>query len=352
MRISNSSDGRFLLPTACAALLYLALCLPGRGLAQSIPSSDAGKVNPAVLPTDTTPSIFSGERGFLSRELKFNLLKRLPERLWYNTSTEVTQRLETNPRFTSTDAKSDYVFRVLPNVTLGYNFFKSTGIYCNYFVIKDVYARGSQLGKPTTQSLALGFRQPLTIGRKTSAQFDLQARELWESAGLRQFDFLPSISLTHVVTPNVILFASSVLQMRGRTYFVAPTRELDPFYSAGAVLRKGKWNLVISDTFVTNFRHPTFPNPVPRQGNVSMISDFEVNHPISSSYLPGVSAFVRAEPVWNWRSNRVPGLSGFDFRLFGGIRLSMGKPAYNTTIDQMRKQISDYDEKLKSPPQN
>src|SRR5579883_2196998 len=81
-------------------------------------------------------------------------------------------------------------------------------------------------------------------------------------------------------------------------------------------------------------------------GTKSMISDAEINHPISNRYLPGVSAFVRAEPVWNWRSQRTPGLSGFDFRLFAGIRLAVNKPAYDTTINRIREQIKQYEGQL------
>ena len=335
--------------TAAAALFCcLNACLPA--LAQSLPAGDAARINPSILPTDSTPLIFTGERGLLSRELKFSLLKRLPERLWFSTSTEASQRLETNPFFKRSDAKPDYVFRALPNITVGYNVLKNTGIYCNYFVIKDVFARFPQAGRPINQSLSLGVRHSIAISNKTSAQFDFQARELWQAAGIRQADLLPSVSITHIVTPRVVLFASTVLQLRGRNYFVAPTREIDPFYSAGMLLRKGQWNFLVTDTFVTNFRHPPFSNPVPRQGNVSMIADFEINHPVNNRYLPGVLAFVRAEPVWNWRSNGVTGLSGFDFRLFSGIRISVSKPAYNSTIDKMRQQVIDYDQKLKSLP--
>src|SRR5579883_1280935 len=202
-------------------------------LAQAPPPPDNTRINPSVLPTDATPLIFTGERGYLSREMKMDLLKRLPARLWFNTSTEISQRFESNPRFTATDEKGDYVFRTLPNITLGYDVYKKTSIYANYFLIKDVFARFGGFDQPTTQSLGMGVRRPFNISKKLSAQLDFQARELWQASHLHQFDFLPSAGLTYVVTPRVVLFASSVLQMRGREYFVAPTREIDPFYSAG-----------------------------------------------------------------------------------------------------------------------
>jgi hypothetical protein len=325
--------------------------LPIAVFGQAAPApADAARATPGVLPTDVTPLIYSGERSFLSREMKYSLLKRLPSRLWFNVSAETSQRLETNPQFFVRDAKPDYIFRVMPNVTLGYNVFKNTSIYANYFVIKDVFARFGRLDNPTTQSLAWGLRQTAQLGRRTSAQFDFQARELWQQSHLHQFDFLPSVSLNYTVSPRVVLFASSVLQLRGKDYFLAPTREIDPFYSVGMLVRRGLWTFLATDTLVTNFRDPPFAHSVPQHGNVSMIADFEINHPISSRYLPGVVAFLRAEPVWDWRSGRIPGLSGFDFRLFSGIRLSLSKPSYAPVVDKMRRQIEDYDNMLKTPP--
>ncbi len=338
----------------CAVGLVAALCFaPEPASAQVQPPPDnARNLNPGALPTDLTPLIFSGERGLLSHELKYKLLRNLPSRLWFNTSTEVSQRLETNPIFSIHAHTGDYVFRTLPNVTVGYNVLNNTGVYVNYFVIKDVYAREGTLGVPTTQSLALGVQQKLYSGRKTSAQFDFQARELWQSKGIRQFDFLPSISITRSLRPNVVAFGSTVLQLRGRNYFVAPTREIDPFYSAGILIRHGMWNFIFSDTFVTNFRHPPFPNPVPRHGNVSMIAGFEVNRPVSNRYLPGLIAFVRTEPVWDWRGNNITGLSGFDFRLFGGVRFAASKRAYNQDEEAIRRMIRQHNERMKQLKQS
>ena len=56
-------------------------------------------------------------------------------------TTEVSQRLDTNVLFTYSKPKADYAFRVLPNITLGYEIFKNTSVYCNYFVIKVIFAR-------------------------------------------------------------------------------------------------------------------------------------------------------------------------------------------------------------------
>lgn len=126
--------------------------------------------------------------------------------------------------------------------------------------------------------------------------------------------------------------------MRSRNLFQGATRELDPFYTIGALVRRGQWNFLATNTLVTNFRQPPFHGSIPAQGNVSMICDFELSHPVSN-HLKGVVAFIRAEPVFNWSSHKVGGLSGTDFRLFGGVRMSLSKQSEAANIDMLRDQL-------------
>ncbi|MBX9572645.1 MAG: hypothetical protein K2X77_27365 [Candidatus Obscuribacterales bacterium] len=259
----------------------------------------------------------------------------MPERLWFNASTEVSQRLDTNVFFDYSSPRPDYAFRVLPNVTVGYEALKNTSMYANYFVIKDNFADNTILSPPTTQSLSWGLQNTQYFGKKTSLQLDFQARELWQISHLRQFDFLPGLTLTHVANPKNIMFASSLLQLRGGKYFVAPTREIDPFFTIGYIHRRGSWTFLLSNTYVMNFRNR---NAIPQQSNFSMISNLEVMRPVLKE-LPSMQAFVRAEPVWNWHSNKQPGLSGFDFRIYGGLRLVANKPSYYAGMENLRQQI-------------
>ncbi len=319
-------------------------------IAQSGSATANGVPSPNILPTDVTPIIFSGERRSRNRDLQFALMKKLPERLWFNSVTEISQRYESNPLFDRRHAVGDYVFRTLPNVTIGHTVFRRGSIYANYFVIKDVFARQHRLTFPTFQSVSLGYRHDVPIGNRVNMQFDLQARQLWQTTKLNQADLLPSLNVTASVNPNLIAFASTLLQMRSRYYFEGATRELDPFYSLGFLWRRGKWIFSASNTFVTNFRSPPFHGSVPRQGNVSMISDYEISRPIST--IPGLVSFVRAEPVWNWDSHNTPGLSGFDIRVFGGLRLAFGKPSYTGTIEQIRDQIKKLEEQQNNHSQN
>lgn len=293
---------------------------------------------PQFIPTDVTPFTVVPERNIFNPGYKFRLFQELPTRLWFNAFTEVSQRLDTNVLFTYSNPKADYAFRVLPNLTVGYEVFKNTSIYANYFLIKDVFARNySDINFPTTQSVSWGLRHVSQLGARTTLQYDFQARELWQTSHLHQFDFLPGLTLTHVFSPRNIVYASTLLQLRGGDYFVAPTREIDPFYTVGYIHRKGLWTFIATDTLVTNFRHPPFNDAVPNQSNVTMIADIELNHPVSRKFN-GLLAFLRAEPIWNWDSNKVAGLSGFDFRFYGGLRLALNKPSYYSAVENIRKQ--------------
>lgn len=315
------------------------------------PSSNllAQAAPPQFVPTDVTPFALTGERSTYTPGYKFRIFQYLPARLWINCTTEVSQRIDTNVFFTYSHPKFDYAFRALPNITVGYNVLRNTSVYCNYFVIKDTFAQHpALLNFPTTMSLSMGVRQDFPIGKKTNIQLDFQARELWQTSHLHQFDFIPALNITHVVNPNHIFFGSTLLQLRGREYFAAPTREIDPFYTIGYVYRRGKWTFVANDTLVTNFRSPPFHGSIPRQGNVTMIADLELSRPVINKF-PALVAFVRAEPIWNWSSHKAPGLSGFDFRLFTGLRLSLNKPTYFGAIEKLREQLLESEGLQKSP---
>lgn len=255
--------------------------------------------------------------------------------MWINGSVEVSQRGETNVFFTNSNRKADYVFRALPNLSVGYRILPRTSIYTNYFVLKDVFADNGRLSYPTTQSLAWGLRHDIPIRSRSTLQFDLQARELWQASNFRQFDFLPGVTLTHVLNPSTIAFGNIQLQLRGKNYFQAPTREIDPFYTLGILHKRGAYTFSFVDTFVCNFRNG---NAIPSQGNLAMISQIEASREVSKK-LPGLVTFVRAEPIFNWNSRGVPGISGFDFRIFGGLRYSFNKAATSVAMEQLRKQL-------------
>lgn len=312
------------------------ITLTGRTLvAQNFGGGDRTP-SPAIIPTDITPTRVGDERELIRPGYTFYLKQKLPARMWFSSVTEVSQRFESNVLFTRRNPERDYVFRVQPNITLGYNFLPNSSIYCNYFMIKDVYARHGFLTYPTFMSLSGGLRQDVPIGTRSNLQADFQVRQLWQARNLRQADLLPGLTYTHVFSPKLIGFANTQLQLRSRNIFATGTfREIDPFFTLGVLGRWKDWNAIATNTFVANFR---YPQAIPPQRNYAMISSFELNRPISKK-VPGTVAFFRAEPIWNFGSNNVPGLSGFDFRIFGGIRMSVIKPSYYAQVDRLRKQL-------------
>jgi len=336
VKASNSLLTTVISRLSQAACVSALLAMSGTAaLAQAAPAT----IPPGPLPTDVTPIRIQQSKELFQPGPSLYLFQKLPSRLWFNINTEINQRYETNVFLSQHGHSGAYVFRAFPNITLGYTLFGNTSIYANYFVIKDVYT-GTQhhrLTAPTTQSLGWGFRNVHQFDRKTSFQSDFFVRELWQQRGLRQADMIPGGLLTRVLNPHSIIFLNLQLQLRGHTMMI-PNREIDPFYTVGFVYQKGPWQFAATDTFVTNFRNPPFVGSVPMHGNVAMIADFEINRLISRK-IPNLVAFLRAEPIWNWHSGGTPSISGFDFRLYSGIRLTLVKPSYASTMHQLRNEL-------------
>jgi hypothetical protein len=337
-----------------AALAASALCVVETSVAESTTmpdssltpitlSSQLSQVAPQYVATDTTPFAIVQERNkFTTGGYRFRLFQALPERLWFNVSVEASQRLDTNVYLSQQNQRSGLVERITPNVIVGYNIFKNTSVYANYFALKDRSDQPGSLAFPGMQSLSWGLRHNQQLTRKTGLQLDLQARELWQIPNVPLFDFIPGVTVTHAITANSMCFANAILQMRGRQYFIAPTAQLDPYYTVGYSYRHGLWNLISSSTLVTNFgKMPSnFPSSyfLSNQSSASLITDLEVNHPVKRSY-PGLLAFARAEQIWSSPLGLAPSRSGSAFRLYTGLRLVLSKPSYYGAMDNLRKSI-------------
>lgn len=309
-------------------------------------NAGAGIPDPAIIPTDETPTRIGEERQLLSSPWKLRLLERLPSRMYFSAVTEMTQRFESNVFSAASQPRRDYVFRILPNVTLGYNIAPRTSVYANYFVIKDVFAHTPRLNQSTFQSVGGGIQHELMLG-KNHVQLNFQFRELFQAVRFRQADLLPGITVTRAFTPRFFGFFNTQLQMRSRNLFQGAQRELDPFYTIGAVYRKGLWTFTSTATLVNSFRNN---RAIPPQTNMSVICDFEASRPLSRRYLPGLDIFMRAEPIWNWQGKSQIGLSGFDFRLFSGLRLSMVKQATDSQLQFLRRQLREQEQQQRVNP--
>ena len=328
-----------------------------------------------ILPTDVLPLPTIQNRMTFGENFQLRLLQRLPARFYFNSSTEASFRYETNPfqfpkkrdfnrqlpppqiqaQLSPADQQrirnvlklvnsEDIVFRILPNVTAGFTLAPHTRVFANYFMIRDSLFKNIRLNT-VIHSIAYGIQQDIPLSSRANLQAEMQFRELYQTHQQAVFDFLPGLTLSYVVTPRTVAFANVLLQMRGRRYFQSPNKELDPFYTIGMLHQRGGWSFSASSTFVQNFRDP-FHRPTIPVNNYAMISDFEIARRLFRQ-LPGLQAFVRAEPIWNMQAHNRPGLSGMDFRLFWGLRLAVAKPALTGALDSLRKQL---EEQEISPP--
>lgn len=298
--------------------------------------------DPTITPTDQTPTHIGDERSLFTPTFKLKALEVLPARMYFSAVTEVSQRFESNVLNNASNPKRDYAFRVLPNVTLGYTILPRTNVYANYFMIKDAFAYTPLLNRSTFHSVSGGISHDLPVDKRSNLQLNFQFRQLFQSQNLHQADLLPGVTYTRVLSPGTIGFFNTQLQMRSRNLFQGATREIDPFYTVGLVMRKRLWTLSSSGTLVNNFRNDSAIPPI---SNKSIICAFELSRPVAQRKLPGLDAFVRAEPIWNWGSHRAPGLSGFDFRLFSGLRYSISKPSIGPQLDTVKKQLKQLENK-------
>lgn len=335
--------------------------------------------NTTVLPTDIVPLVdreaFKTPFGEL---LQLKMMQRLPSRFYCSGSIEVTGRDETNPfqfptkralmsqlprpaqwRLLAIEdqvqlydtigevARSNAIFRALPNASAGWTITPHARIFTNYFLIRDQLAHSMRLNT-VIHSWAVGLQKDWTLGTKGSAQLEFQGRNLWQLHQQSVFDFLPGLTLSYIATPRTVLFVNGLVQMRGKSVFEAPTKELDPFFTWGGLYQKNGWTFSASSTFVQNFREPFHHFATIPKNSYVLISDYEIARRIVKQY-PGLQAFVRAEPIWNFHSHNTPSLAGMDFRFFAGMRFAVAKQPLTTTLQQIREQLKQETEPSTAP---
>jgi hypothetical protein len=130
-----------------------------------------------------------------------------------------------------------------------------------------------------------------------------------------------------------------MLQLGSGKYGTESAREVDPIFTGGLAYRRGLWNLVISDTLITYFRPQQSTSSTLPAHNASVVADIELNHPLCKQ-LPSVISFARLEQVWNAGADKLPGMSGTDFRLYTGLRFMVNKPSYLGAMERARKELS------------
>ncbi len=292
-----------------------------RAIAQSAPRGDTD-----IVPIDLTPvrlpertSAFNGLDSFKSQALY-----KLPGRVFFNASVENSLRFEANTFQTNRHYLSDMVYRVLPNVTLGYALDKKTRVSANYFFFRDQYTLRNNALSRNIHSIGGRIDRDVKINDKTTATFGLMPRVLFintvNAPSVLFNDLIPSAVISRRVGQSGVIYGSVMGQVRWHG-IASGFQEFDQFYSFGGAWRKGPWNFLVDNTLVTNFgnRRLRFgPN------NQVIVTTLEAGRRIHPR-LP-ITAFVRAEPIFNMGANTTPGYSGFNFRIFGGLRAEIAKP--------------------------
>ncbi|MCC7530475.1 MAG: hypothetical protein IT342_18265 [Candidatus Melainabacteria bacterium] len=255
---------------------------------------------------------------------KARMLYRLPARMFFSGTCENSLRLETNVFQTSRNPQADAVYRVLPNLTVGYALNRRTRVSSNFFFFRDQYASRDSILSRNIYSVGLRADRDYTINEKTTMTAGLFCRELFfnlSSSTPALCDIIPSAVVVRRVGNHGAAYASVMGQVRFQK-MLDRFQEFDQFYSVGYILRKSPWLFTTDCTFLTNFGNSNLRGG---NNNQTFVLTGEIARQLHRN-IP-VAAFVRAEPIFNMGANSSPGLAGFNFRLYGGLRAEISKPA-------------------------
>lgn len=255
------------------------------------------------------------------QSLRTSVLYKLPAKMFFDVNCENSLRLETNIFNTLRDNKADMIYRVNPNVTVGYALNRKTRFSANYFFLRDQYTRNDEVMSRNYQSVGLRADRDWVISPKTSATTSLFMRELFVPGYGPLSDVLPSVSVVRRVGSRGALYSNILGQVRFRDVF-GRYQEFDQFYSLGGVYRTPKWTFLMDTTLVNNFGKRAVRLGPNSSVIVMTLEAGRRVHPV----VP-VTVFARAEPIFNIGANQAPGFAGFNFRMFGGIRAEISKPA-------------------------
>ncbi len=276
--------------------------------------------SPDTMPVDLVP-VTLPSRVSPMQYAKEGILYHLPARMFLTGTVENSLRLETNIFQTSSHYRQDMIYRLLPNVTLGYALSRKMRVSANYFYLRDQYAFHNALMSRNIQSVGFQIDRDFQISPKTTVTASLFTRELFMTGSQPFTDILPSVTLVRRVGRSGILYSSIMGQLRWR-HMLTQWQEGDQFYSVGGIWRKNLWALSANSTLVSNFGIQSL-----RGGGNSqnIIMTLEADRQINRR-LP-IVAFVRVQPIFNIGANQSPGFAGVNFRVYGGLRMDVAKPA-------------------------
>ena len=287
--------------------------------AKPLSIAEAEEGSAETVPIDLTP-VNLPERGNALDSFKAQTLYHLPARLFLYANCENTLRLETNVLQTLKRNRADMIYRVLPNITLGWAFTPRTRFAWNYFFLRDTYTKDYFLDR-NMQSVGFRLDHDIPVGEKATLTTGIFTRELFITHSGPLNDLIPSVVLTRRVGFHGVVYGSILGQFRFRNV-LQRYQEMDQFYSVGGAYRKGLWYLSGDFTTITNFGKRRLRGG---HNNQNFILTLEAGRQMGRR-LP-VTAFIRLEPIFNTGANSSTGFAGVNIRVFGGLRVEVAKPA-------------------------
>ncbi len=277
-------------------------------------------------------------------EPTLKLFESLPARSFFSIDAEPSLRLETNPYQAPTGASpfrnDTEAWRIQTGATMGYAITERTRISANYFMIGDYYDDFTPYSLDSTvQTVGLTLEHDIAYGKTWLLKGAATARQVFVKDANNSGNVIPSVTLIKSINPNMWAYANSGLVLGKRNFVIGEFETMSPLFTVGTGFRvpydaQSKWLKYLGGTQVnlsTTYAFTWVFDPAVNTPGIyhNMIVTSEVSKPIKRN-VP-VDVFVRAEPVFNFgQDHDTIGLSGINFRLFGGLRLSLSKPAIFT----------------------
>lgn len=346
--------------TVVAVLIAIQFAAPLSVRAQAANSGVATTVPGTALPryegliqTDITPLPDTelptppGTPASYFRPWPPNWAYKLPNNFWLRSVIQTEQRYDTNVFNTPKAKVSDYALREHPYLQMGWRFTNHFEPYVEYFLIKDVHVKATDFNPPTSQSLAGGAKgaiwasfDPNNKGLRKTLAYDFRFREWWFNSHQRQYDLLPSLIYEQVLQSksktNFTKFElRSMLQLDQRKTRTGTTREIDPFFNARILHARGRWLFQGGVTLALDF--PTYTGAKPKLKTGALIGTIDISRQVP--HIPNLQCFIQGQPIWSFSDKGVPGYTGFNFRLFSGVRMIFDRPPATSAVRRAWKNL-------------
>lgn len=285
-------------------------------LAQTAPAATPQPVDLTPVPLPQRGAVADSVQAF-----KTSALYYLPSRMFFTLNVENSLRYENNVFQTRKGQLSDMIYRVYPDMTLGYALSRKTRISANYFMYRDNYGWHAHSLDRTVHSIMLKADHDFYLSRTTVLTTSVGGRQLFITRARDVSDILPQATIVHRVGTYGAVYGSVIGQLRFQ-HMLGRFQEGDQFYSMGAVYKRPLWSALADATLIDNFGNPRQRFGV--ESNHQVVLTLEAAHRVTP-VLPLV-AFVRVQPIFNIGQEDRPGFGAFDLRLFTGVRLELAKP--------------------------